>query len=596
MTHRTLLLLAAAGICCVSAVATSSQADAAPVWLGPRPISPPGRAGEAGVAIDGRGDAAAVWSGPNNAIETAVRPSGAPWQAPVVISQGVGGVEAPLIATSAAGQQAAVIWAREGTVNVSEGSLSPFQLHAPTMLSPESQGAEQPDLAMNAAGDSVSGWYSYEQREKAAELDFRPATSSPWLGPLGISEKSPSDYAGAPPRVAIGVGGNAVAAWSRFTRTLPLTNEASYRPAGGTWQPPVAMPGRGTFSPIGLGVDARGDAAAVWESGDREASVLEASVRPAASGSWQPPQLIAESEERRQSDLFPRVGPNPALAVGEDGEAVLAWEAVRGNRRVVEVATGSASTGVWQPAVVLAAWPAWPGTGLSDFVPVGYSGPTPIARPSVALAGDGAALVAWDDASSPFAGTVQAAGRPGPGAGWAGSVAVGSAATEGVQVAIDALGEAAVVWDRFTEDREDAIEANVLARLGITRARLSHERFRLHLRPSRIPAPLGARLRFDLSGPAKVTIAVTAHRSGALIRGRCVGELPPRLPDALRTCTRRISLGGWREDEPAGANTIELTRRLAGMGLHPGTYQLTVSAAGGGEVASPVHVSFYVAR
>jgi hypothetical protein len=69
-----------------------------------------------------------------------------------------------------------------------------------------------------------------------------------------------------------------------------------------------------------------------------------------------------------------------------------------------------------------------------------------------------------------------------------------------------------------------------------------------------------------------------------------------RLPDTLRTCTRRISLGGWQAAGPAGANTIELTRRLAGIGLHPGTYRLTVSAANGGQLASPVSLPFYVAR
>jgi hypothetical protein len=591
MARRMLLLLVAAGACCcVSAVATSSQVGAMPVWLGPRQISPAGGR-EASVAIDEGGDAAAVWSGPGNAIETAVRPAGGLWQAPVVISQGVGEVRAPLVATSATGQQAAVIWAREGTVDVSEGSLSPFHLYAPTMLSLESQGGGEPDLAMDAAGDSVSGWYSYEHREKDAELDFRPAASAPWLGPLVISETSPSENAAAPVQVAIGAGGNAVAAWSRFT-TLPLTNEASYRPAGGTWQPPVRLLGRGTFSPIHLGVDARGDVVAVWgneQPGGRE--VLEASVRTVASGSWQPPQLIAESEAGGRPVLFPRVGPNPALAVGEDGEAVLAWEAVRGDRRVVEATTGSASVGAWQPAVVLATWPDWPGTSLPDNPPKPYPGPTPIARPSVALAGDGEALVAWDDASSSFVGAVEASVRSAPGARWGAPVAVGSAASKGVQVAVDALGEGAVVWGG-----ENAIESNILAQLGITGARLSHERFRLRRRPSRIRAPFGTRLRFDLSGPAQVTIAVTAYRSGVLIDGDCVGKLLRRLANTLRTCTRRISLGGWREAESAGADTIELIRRLAGMGLHPGMYRLTVSAASSGELASPVSLPFYVAR
>lgn len=600
VAHRVCLLLVATGaFCCVSAVATISRASATSVWLGPRQIAPPGQAGEVSAVVDESGDIAAVWSGPDNAVETALRPAGGLWQAPVVISQGVGEVEAPRIATSVSGQHAAVIWGRGGTVNVSEGSLSPFQLYAPRMLSPASQGAGKPDLAMNATGDSVSGWYSYEHREKAAELDFRPATSAPWLGPVTISEKSPSNYGAAPVQVAIGADGDAVAAWSRFTRTFPLTKEASYRPAGGTWQPPVPMPGRATFFPIQLGVDAHGNAIAVWESQEGPEKLLEASVRPAASGRWQPPQLIAESGPAWGDGpiLFRRVGPNPALAVGEDGEAVLAWEAVRGNRRVVEVTTGSASTGTWQPTVVLATWPDWASTGVIDNPAIGYPGPTPIAHPSVSLAGDGEALVAWDDASSRFAGTVDVALRPAPGAPWQSPVAVANAAAESVGVATNTLGEAAVVWDRLAENGEDTIEADILARLGITGASLSHHRFRIHRRPSRFRAQFGSHLRFNLSGPAQVTIAVTGYHRGVLIRGRgCVNEPPRRPLDTLKTCTWRIPLGSWHGTKPAGTNTIKLTHRLASMGLHSGTYRLTLSAASGTETASPVSLPFYIAR
>jgi hypothetical protein len=107
--HRTLSLVAATGVCCCLSVATSPQAGATPVWLGPRHIGPPGRMSGAGVALDGRGDVAAAWAGPGEAIEIAFRPAGGLWQAPLVISQGVGGVEAPLAATSATGEQMAVM-------------------------------------------------------------------------------------------------------------------------------------------------------------------------------------------------------------------------------------------------------------------------------------------------------------------------------------------------------------------------------------------------------------------------------------------------------------------------------------------------------
>jgi hypothetical protein len=611
VAYRTLLLLAATGACCCVSVATSSQASATSVWLGQRKIAPPGQVGEASVVVDGNGDIAAVWSGPDNGIETAVRPAGGLWQAPVTISRGVGEVRAPLVATSAPGQQAAVIWWREGTVNLSEGSLNPFLLHAPTMLSPGGLGFRRASLAMDPAGDSVSGWYRDEHREKVAEVDFRPAASGPWLGPLApdplaVSEKSPSDIGDAPVQVAIGAGGDAVAAWSRSTLTFPTATtiketsikEASYKPAGGTWQPPVPMPGLVTSSPIQLGVDAHGDAVAAWEAGTgRGGRALEASVRPAASGRWQPPQLIAESGPMSLEGFrTPRVGPNPALAVGEGGEAVLAWEAVRGNRRVVEVATGSASTGTWQPTVVLETWPDWPSTGVLPSAATGNFRSTPIAHPSVAIAADGEALVAWDNASSLFRGTVDVALRPAPGAPWQSPVAVANAAAEGVQVATNALGEAAIVWTRLAKNGGEEIESDVLARLGITGASLSHHRFRIHRRPSRFGAPFGTQLRFNLSAPAQVTVAVTVYRSGVPINGRCVTEPRRRLPDTLRPCTHPISLGSWHEARPAGPNTMKLTHRLGQLGLHAGTYRLTLSAASGADTASPVKLPFYIAQ
>jgi hypothetical protein len=577
----------------VSGAWSGTQGALASVWLGSRAIAGGPLIRDPRVAIDGRGDVATAWDGADDAIEAAARPAGEQWGSPLVVSQGVGEVGAPLVVANAAGSQLAVAWAREGTVEVSEGSLSPFRLHAPTMLSLERQGAGEADLAMNAAGDEVAGWQGYEHGEKAPVLDFRPAASLPWLGPQVAGESAPALYADASPQVAVGSGGDAVAVWSRFTRALPLTNEAAFRPAGGSWEAPVTLPGNGSFQ-IELGIDGRGDAVAVWQAEQRNGGALEASIRPAASGTWQTPEQIAQWNTPTSSIPGGRVGPNPALAVGDDGEALLAWEVVRGGRRIVEVDTGSAHTGIWQPPVVLASWPDWSSTSEPDLPPVDWPGPTPIARPTVAL-DNGLALVAWDNASSREVGNVEASVRPGAASTWEPPVAVAHVAAEGVHAAVSASGEAALAWKN--SNGEGAIETNILARLGITAASLSHERFRLRHRRTRVRSPFGARVRFDLSAPADVRFSVAAYRSGVLARGTCVAQLPQPVADTVQTCTRRIPVGSWLQTGTAGLNTADLTRSLVGLHLHPGAYRLTLSATdGAGDLAAPVGLPFYLTR
>ena len=76
---------------------------------------------------------------------------------------------------------------------------------------------------------------------------------------------------------------------------------------------------------------------------------------------------------------------------------------------------------------------------------------------------------------------------------------------------------------------------------------------RVKLTPASFRARAGARLRFSLAGPAKLTLVVT-RASGKAVKG------------SIRTAGK------------PGANTLRFKGRIGGHALRPGRYRLTITA------------------
>jgi hypothetical protein len=92
-----------------------------------------------------------------------------------------------------------------------------------------------------------------------------------------------------------------------------------------------------------IAIDAKGDAVAVWLYNSEGVEAIYASVRPAFTGIWGAPVALSTY----------KLVQSPHVAVDAAGEAVVIWEASEdsGASYIVQAATGSASTGTWQPAV-----------------------------------------------------------------------------------------------------------------------------------------------------------------------------------------------------------------------------------------------------
>jgi Tol biopolymer transport system component len=114
----------------------------------------------------------------------------------------------------------------------------------------------------------------------------------------------------------------------------------------------------------------------------------------------------------------------------------------------------------------------------------------------------------------------------------------------------------------------------------ISSLKLDPARWRLGSRRPQISrghAPVGTRISFKLSKPARVKLTFDQRTSGRSVHRRCVQS--NRSNRTKPRCTRFITRGSVRFAAHAGLNTIKFAGRLTATNkLSPGDYRLTVDA------------------
>ena len=113
-------------------------------------------------------------------------------------------------------------------------------------------------------------------------------------------------------------------------------SERSYRssflsPHTSRWEPALDMPTPPAAAELKLGLDAHGDAVAVWSvlaHGEGEGGgVIEVSELRSGATRWTAPRrLFAEETTAHDGAEIQRRGEGPEIAVGPTGNAVLLWE------------------------------------------------------------------------------------------------------------------------------------------------------------------------------------------------------------------------------------------------------------------------------
>jgi hypothetical protein len=215
------------------------------------------------------------------------------------------------------------------------GWSAPVSLSTPV---PPTFYTTSPTVAINSAGAQAAAWIIENNNlllQVAAQDSGGGWSKAQTLTPL-------TGFEAADPSIAIGPTGIAVAMWDRYQNSPPngLVIQASSRPAHGSWGPVVSLsPAAGSSSLPKVGVDASGNAIAIWQQTNSASTAIETADLP-AGGSWSMPVAISTPGVSAQ---------RPTLAVNASGDAIAGWQSANGQILVAE-----RKFGVWGSPVVLA--------------------------------------------------------------------------------------------------------------------------------------------------------------------------------------------------------------------------------------------------
>ena len=253
------------------------------------------------IAVDPVGNTTAVWGrseGRSFVVQSATRPAGGSWSAPVNLSKA--GAGSALVAVDPEGEATAV-WVLErdgGNRSVVQSATRPVggSWSAPVNLSPGEQDASSPQVALDPQGGATAVWE--EENSGAIQSATRPAGES-WSVPVTLSATRSRG-----PQVAVDAQGNATAVWERYNPKGTLIQSAS-RSAGGSWSAPVnlSQPGRNTQD-AQIAVGPQGDATAIWACSNGRDLVVQGAMRPTRR-SWSTPVDI--SAHHGQGGFYPRL-------------------------------------------------------------------------------------------------------------------------------------------------------------------------------------------------------------------------------------------------------------------------------------------------
>lgn len=390
----------------------------------------------------------------------------------------------PEIAMSGAGGGVAIWTQFKGVRNVEAASMSLAGIWGPPVKWPSAYSQSEPEVAMNEAGEAVAVWQQAGQSQETATASVR-TPSGEWGPPETLS---PDGAFYTDIDVAVGPAGEAVAVWSENPTYGPSSGyriEGSFRPAGGHWEPSVAISedsyGYDSYSPQ-VAIAPTGQIVAAWNSyynGDDRWTIQVAEKQ---GKKWSAPQVV--SGKRKTA--------SPKLEASNAGAAVV-WQGEEDEKKWIEAASRTGSE--WTEPVELAgpesfgpqigtdgagnAVAIWSslyvegGEVESSTLPVGgqWSEPTSISGPvalgeragaRLAVAPDGQTLATWPvwrerepgvgeqflEEASGLEGEWEEPRRLSPVGTWVGRPAV----------ALDGQGDGAVAWWASGPSRPQATE------------------------------------------------------------------------------------------------------------------------------------------
>jgi hypothetical protein len=259
-------------------------------WSAPVSLSPPRKGARSPqIALDLQGDATAVWEEQwSGAIESATRSSGGIWSAPVRLSATGVRADWPQVAVDSQGNATAVWAARasggrpirirsrriETATRPAGGTWS-----APVSISETGHRLIQdPQIAVSPQGEATAIWQRSNGSYLVVQGATRPAGGG-WSRPVDLT--TGDGRGGQHLQLGVDSWGNATAIWEGYnTRPGPdFAIQAAKHPPGGAWSRPtdVSRWTNGLGEPQ-IAVDPQGTSTAIWTLYAKGGAVIQSAT------------------------------------------------------------------------------------------------------------------------------------------------------------------------------------------------------------------------------------------------------------------------------------------------------------------------------
>ena len=279
-------------------------------WSAPVDLSPAGSpARTTDVAVDPAGNATATWVA-GAAVLSASRPAGGTWGAPAQLSSSAGLRANPKVVVDPAGTATAVWGSFAGGAYGVQTASRPLgsTWTAPLDLA-RGEVFDTPALAVDRQGTTTAVWQQHDGSGWIVTTSTRTSGGA-WSAPVSLSTPERDSW---DPQVAVDPEGTATALWSRAEDGGRVV-EAARRPAGGEWTEPVDLSARGEAWHPQIAVDAAGNATTAWSRKDGASWIVQARGLDAAgpvvtdiTGATSPASGRARAWSVKAHDVWSRV-------------------------------------------------------------------------------------------------------------------------------------------------------------------------------------------------------------------------------------------------------------------------------------------------
>jgi hypothetical protein len=334
--------------------------------------------------------------------------------------------------------------------------------------------ADLPKVAFDGAGNAIAVWEQTDASGVPSVWASRRAPGGNWGAPTQVnSTPVVGGSVGPLPQIAVSANGSAVAVWQQNTSGGTTNVWANLYTLGGGWggEHSVLAANKGTpASPMGnprAAMDSKGDALVVFEQdvGVRPATYPDGGTqiyanRYVAGTGWSGAVLLSADYAAQTDSLHSTGGARtPHLAMDAAGDAVVAWSVdVSNTGAKIQAAYLNGSSGQWT-LPEMQSHPSF----LDPCSPSSMCAGNPLDL-DVAINASGGAIAVWEQQTASVSTQQMWASRFTVAAGWSSPPdaldAVKGGTDSAPRVAVDAAGNAAVVW--ASGNTPNIIYANLL--------------------------------------------------------------------------------------------------------------------------------------